>query len=148
MESLNDVVATSKSTPTSSGEDEVAPTSSEVSMASVLTPFTSPYNEIINARLAMIGFALGALGESSGSTFMQQFNNEPLVVLSWVGFVLGVTALVESGNKTDDASADSSGTEKSKNFFNPKHELAIGRVAMLGFLGTVIVENKFNAPFF
>ena len=32
--------------------------------------------------------------------------------------------------------------------FNAAHELALGRIAMLGFLGTMIVEAKFGAPFF
>ena len=123
-------------------DDEGGDAEMGLSVGEVLTPF-SPYTERINGRLAMIGFALGALGEMGADklTFAQQFSGEgQLGVFAWV---LGVTLLTTINATLDKRINAVEGTP-----FTPELELTLGRVAMMGFVGTLIVENKFGLPFF
>lgn len=137
MEALDEVVSASQK-----GEEDGSDASAGLSIGEILMPF-SPYTERINARLAMIGFALGAVTEmgSSDLTFAQQFSGEgQLTVFAWV---LGVVLATVLNATMDKRIIGIEGTP-----FNAAHELALGRIAMLGFLGTMIVEAKFGAPFF
>ena len=136
MEALEEVVSASD------GGEEDSSASAGLSVGEILMPF-SPYTERINARLAMIGFALGAATEMGPSelTFAQQFSGEgQLAVFAWV---LGVVLLTVLNATMDKRITGIDGTP-----FNAAHELALGRIAMLGFVGTLIVEGKFGQPFF
>lgn len=96
--------------------------------------------EVINSRLAMLGFAIAAFFEvTTGKDVFQQVKDYPLLTIatfvlfisaSWIPFQQGASYNVKSG------------------WFTPKREITNGRVAMIGFLGLVLNEAYMGHAFF
>jgi hypothetical protein len=96
--------------------------------------------EVINSRLAMLGFAIAAFWElTQGIDVFQQVDKYPLItiatfvtftVASWIPFMQGQSYNVKSGP------------------FTPALEVTLGRIAMIGFVGLILNEAYFQRPFF
>lgn len=98
--------------------------------------FNGPAPELIQGRLAMVGFLLGASKESeTGLTLMQQATQ--LGVPQILGLLLIVVASLQPITKA----------AKSEPFgpFTPRAEITNGRAAMLGFATVMALE--WNAGF-
>jgi hypothetical protein len=88
--------------------------------------------EVINSRLAMLGFAIALFLElTTGKDIVEQTRAFPLSTIftfvifisaSWIPFSKGQSYNVKSGP------------------FTPAREVSIGRVAMIGFTGMLITE--------
>jgi len=96
--------------------------------------------EVINSRLAMLGFAIAAFFElTTGKDVFQQVKDYPLITIatfvvfisaSWIPFAKGQAYNVKSGP------------------FTPALEVTLGRIAMLGFSGLVLNEAYLGHAFF
>jgi hypothetical protein len=96
--------------------------------------------EVINSRLAMLGFAIAAFFElTTGKDVFQQVKDYPLITIatfvifisaSWIPFQKGQAYNVKSGP------------------FTPALEVTLGRIAMLGFSGLVLNEAYLGHAFF
>jgi hypothetical protein len=96
--------------------------------------------EVINSRLAMLGFAIAAAFELfQGKDVFEQIKAYPLLtvatfvaftVASWIPFLRGQSYNVKSGP------------------FTPAAEVTNGRIAMIGFVGLILFEAYFKGPFF
>lgn len=96
--------------------------------------------EVVNGRLAMLGFAIAAFWElTQGLDVFQQIAKYPLTTLavfvtftvaSWIPFLQGQSYNVKSGP------------------FTPALEVTLGRIAMIGFVGLILNEAYFQRPFF
>ncbi|BDA51398.1 probable low molecular mass early light-inducible protein HV60, chloroplastic [Coccomyxa sp. Obi] len=107
--------------------------------------FDGPAPERINGRIAMIAFVGAAAAEAaSGKSILEQAAVAPVsiaiaVFLISLGSVFPKFAAgVPLATLTNAAGRE--GMPKELAFFNKTHEIWLGRVAMLGFLGTVAVE--------
>jgi hypothetical protein len=96
--------------------------------------------EVINSRLAMLGFAVALFFElTTGKDVFEQTRSFPLLtiatfviftVASWIPFQAGQSYNVKSGP------------------FTPALEVATGRIAMVGFAGLVLNELYMHHAFF
>jgi len=96
--------------------------------------------EVVNARLAMLGFAIAMIGEiRTGETVSALAQDHPVAILT-LGFLVVAGSLVP-------IRAGALVTESFK-MFTPRAEMVNGRLAMLGFLGLVALERVAQQPFF
>jgi hypothetical protein len=96
--------------------------------------------EVINSRLAMLGFAVALFFElTTGKDVIEQTRSYPLLtiatfviftVASWIPFQAGQSYNVKSGP------------------FTPALEVATGRIAMIGFSGLLLTELYLQHPVF
>lgn len=96
--------------------------------------------EVVNSRLAMLGFAAALFFElTTGKDVYQQVKDYPLVTIatfvlftsaSWIPFLKGQSYNVKSGP------------------FTPALEVTVGRIAMIGFAGLVLNEAYLGHAFF
>ncbi|EIE20031.1 hypothetical protein COCSUDRAFT_58256 [Coccomyxa subellipsoidea C-169] len=107
--------------------------------------FDGPAPERINGRIAMIAFAGAAVAEAvSGKSILEQAAVAPISV-GLTMFLISLASLFPkySAGVSLSQLIDATGREgmpKELAFFNKTHEVWVGRVAMLGFLGTLAVE--------
>mmetsp|Transcript_25313 Transcript_25313/g.70789 ORF Transcript_25313/g.70789 Transcript_25313/m.70789 type:complete len:205 (-) Transcript_25313:199-813(-) len=101
----------------------------ETSFGDVMA-FSGPAPEIINGRLAMLGFVSAIAAElRTEETILQQWGKEPtLIALTFILLMAGSLAPMFSGKK------DSLGP------FTPEAEMLNGRAAMIGFASILIAE--------
>jgi hypothetical protein len=88
--------------------------------------------EVINSRLAMLGFAIALVLElTTGLDVYNQAREFPLMTIavfviftaaSWIPFEKGTSYNVKSG------------------IFTPSREILLGRIAMVGFTGLILTE--------
>ena len=93
--------------------------------------FSGPAPEVINGRLAMLGFDLAVLVELlTGDTIFQQVYNEItiLVTVTLTVFTASMVPLYRGVRVSPDS------------FLNFKNELLNGRVAMMGLFVMMIIE--------
>jgi hypothetical protein len=96
--------------------------------------------EVINSRLAMLGFAVALFFElTTGKDVIEQTRSFPLLtvatfviftVASWIPFQAGQSYNVKSGP------------------FTPALEVSTGRIAMIGFSGLLLTELYLQHPVF
>lgn len=101
--------------------------------------FNGPAPELIQGRLAMVGFLLGAHKETqTGLTFLQQATQ--LRIPQILGLLLIVVASLQPITKA----------AKSEPFgiFTPRAEITNGRAAMLGFAAVMALEWNAGVCFF
>ena len=99
----------------------------------------------VNGRLAMLAFVAVAFGElTTGKSVLEQVPSVPFRII-FVSLMISVASIVpkySSGNSLADLTeaASKTGLPPVLRFFNKTHEVWLGRVAMLGFTGLIIVE--------
>lgn len=95
--------------------------------------------EVINARLAMLGFALALFGEiTTGRDIVSQVQNAPtFTVGTFALFIIASLVPILRGQQ-----------RKAFGIFSPIAEVNIGRVAMLGFAGLLLNELIRGHAFF
>lgn len=99
----------------------------------------------INGRIAMLAFALVSLSEvASHRSVLQQLQAAPVKTV-WFMVLISVASLIPkyvSGVSLTDLyeAASRDGLPDNLKFFNKTHEVWVGRVAMVGFLGLTAVE--------
>ena len=100
--------------------------------------FSGPAPEIINGRLAMLGFVAAAAAEvRTDETVLKQWAQEPtLISLTFLLFMAGSIVPLVSGKK------DSLGP------FTPEAEMLNGRAAMIGFAAMIAFEGVKGAALF
>eukprot|EP01024_Parvocaulis_polyphysoides_P039475 TRINITY_DN35693_c0_g1_i1.p3 TRINITY_DN35693_c0_g1~~TRINITY_DN35693_c0_g1_i1.p3 ORF type:complete len:189 (-),score=2.50 TRINITY_DN35693_c0_g1_i1:238-732(-) len=95
--------------------------------------------EVVNGRLAMLGFVTAAIREfQTGETILTQVQNASL--LTWLWFALWVYASLVPMFKG--ARMEAFG------WFTPRAEITNGRAAMLGFAIQLILEIQSDMSFF
>lgn len=109
--------------------------------------FTGPAPELINGRLAMLGFTAAMAAEcTSQETFVQQFSDAPLTILA-VSALLIVASLIPMVRGS--AILDDGGGEGVRpGGFNITNELINGRAAMLGLSIMIAYETVTGAALF
>ena len=95
--------------------------------------------EIINGRLAMLGFVAAVIGEvRTHQTIVEQFQSAPAFVFSVV-LAFSVATLIPIVHGTDYRPAG---------LLTPGAEIWNGRVAMIGLAGMILVEQRFGTSIF
>jgi hypothetical protein len=114
--------------------------------------FSGTIPERVNGRIAMIAFAAGVGAEfSSQTSIAQQASSAPtLITLAALSIALGslMPKFVTGVALSDMYKAAETGDKLGGGFFGvftSPLELWTGRVAMLGFVGLIAVEQFFNA---
>ena len=109
--------------------------------------FTGPAPELINGRLAMLGFTAAMGAEcTSQETFVQQFSDAPVTILA-VSALLVVASLIPMVRGS--AILDDGGGEGVRpGGFNITNELINGRAAMLGLSIMIAYETITGAALF
>eukprot|EP00244_Chara_vulgaris_P012731 TRINITY_DN686_c0_g1_i1.p1 TRINITY_DN686_c0_g1~~TRINITY_DN686_c0_g1_i1.p1 ORF type:complete len:311 (+),score=38.16 TRINITY_DN686_c0_g1_i1:41-934(+) len=118
-----------------------------------LMGFSGSIPERVNGRLAMIGFLLCAVNEKlSGLNFVEQAQRSPGSVLSWIIFISFASVLPKYVSEVSLSelmeAAKKDGMPAQLKMANADVEQAVGRTAMLGFLGTLLVELIFQGGVF
>merc|ERR1711924_107289 len=115
-----------------------APVKKDLSFGDAMA-FAGPAPEIINGRLAMLGFiaALGAEAASGETVFQQIGDAEPSILLSFIMFAAASLIPTLKGVKKEKFA-----------FFSPEAEMLNGRAAMIGFALLLAIEAKSGAAFF
>eukprot|EP00244_Chara_vulgaris_P012736 TRINITY_DN686_c0_g1_i7.p1 TRINITY_DN686_c0_g1~~TRINITY_DN686_c0_g1_i7.p1 ORF type:complete len:309 (+),score=45.85 TRINITY_DN686_c0_g1_i7:41-928(+) len=118
-----------------------------------LMGFSGSVPERVNGRLAMIGFLLGAVNEKlSGLNLVEQAQRSPGSVLSWIIFISFASVLPKYVSEVPlrdlMEAAKKDGMPAQLKMANADVEQAVGRTAMLGFLGTLLVELIFQGGVF
>ncbi|KAL3152974.1 hypothetical protein ABBQ38_012004 [Trebouxia sp. C0009 RCD-2024] len=107
--------------------------------------FSGPAPERVNGRLAMLAFVAVAFGElTTGKSVLEQVPTVPFRII-FVSLMISVASIVpkySSGTSLNELTeaASKTGLPPVLRFFNKTHEVWLGRVAMLGFTGLIIVE--------
>ncbi|DBB18188.1 hypothetical protein WJX82_005563 [Trebouxia sp. C0006] len=107
--------------------------------------FTGPAPERVNGRLAMLAFVAVAFGElTSHKSVLEQVPTVPFRII-FVSLLISAASIIpkySSGTSLHDLTeaASRTGLPPQLKFFNKTHEVWVGRVAMLGFTGLIIVE--------
>lgn len=106
-----------------------ASASSAVAISDVMA-FSGAAPEIVNGRLAMLGFVSAVAAEfNSDVSVLKQWSSEPtLISLTFVLFMAGSLVPILAGKK------------ESLGPFTPNAELLNGRAAMIGFASLIAVE--------
>lgn len=102
--------------------------------------FAGPAPEVINGRLAMLGFVAGVGAElATGQPILSQFGSHPVIVAGTFGLFIAASLIpLLSG-------AD---RKQSVGPLTPRAELLNGQVAMLGFASMLILEALNGKPLF
>ncbi|KAK9917749.1 hypothetical protein WJX75_007801 [Coccomyxa subellipsoidea] len=137
----SDQLAAATSLPSVSPYSSVQPTpprSYNVSLFDALK-FNGPAPELINCRLAMIGFLYAASNEaSSGKLVLDQFKEAPWFPLAFSAiFIWASLVPITKGAKRE-----------SFGWFTPRAELTNGRTACLAFAVLLLMEQKSGVAFF
>ncbi|KAF5841908.1 carotene biosynthesis-related protein [Dunaliella salina] len=111
-------------------------------------------NEAINGRAAMMGFVFAIAGELATnhgvvSQVAGRYENQELVEKALAGSDLGfgaVVALTTIGTLMPRLIAGEAPGDRSFGPFTPGLEKALGRVAMMGFAGLLILEDVMGHP--
>lgn len=92
--------------------------------------FAGPAPEIVNGRLAMLGFVAAMAAEiRTDETVVKQWAQEPtLILLTFILFAAGSLVPIVSGKK------------ESLGPFTPEAEMINGRAAMIGFASLLVAE--------
>ncbi|PNH07704.1 Carotene biosynthesis-related protein CBR, chloroplastic [Tetrabaena socialis] len=101
--------------------------------------FSGSAPEVVNGRLAMLGFVAAVGAElASGESVLKQWAEEPtLITLAFLLFIGG--SLVTAFNAKRDAKLGP---------FTPQAEMINGRAAMIGFASLLIIEAVKGSPLF
>lgn len=134
-----DEVATPSASPISAASSSSS--SNKVPSFGDIMAFSGPAPEIINSRLAMLGFVAAVGAElSSGEPVLKQLGDEPtLITLTFVLFA--AASLVPLFNNKLPSS-------RSLGPFNAGAELINGRAAMLGIAALIGIEAVKGVPLF
>merc|ERR1711865_758603 len=132
---------------------EVAPEDAPKSSLIAPMTFSGWAPEIINGRIAQIGFVAGLGAEAaSGETFATQFAENPGAFALCVGLI-GIASVMPSFMKIymgkDDQEFNSNPTTKAENLqgmFNVDAEKLNGRAAMIGIVSIVATEFVKGGP--
>mmetsp|Transcript_6754 Transcript_6754/g.19429 ORF Transcript_6754/g.19429 Transcript_6754/m.19429 type:complete len:190 (-) Transcript_6754:5135-5704(-) len=113
--------------------------------------FSGELPERLNGRLAMWAFAAMMITEASTHVpFLQQAETNYLSAISWTATIAlaSLAPKFASGNslKNLHEAASRDGLPPVLSFFNKTHELWLGRVAMIGLVGTAAVEAIKGSP--
>ncbi|BDA48872.1 probable carotene biosynthesis-related protein CBR, chloroplastic [Coccomyxa sp. Obi] len=138
---INDQLAASTSQPSLSPSLPIQPSiprSYNVPLFDALK-FNGPAPEVINCRLAMVGFLYAASNEaSSGKLVLEQFRESPWFPLAFSAiFIWASLVPITKGAKRE-----------SFGWFSPKAELTNGRTACLAFAVLLLLEYKSGVAFF
>eukprot|EP00199_Chlamydomonas_sp_CCMP681_P003128 CAMPEP_0119115776 /NCGR_PEP_ID=MMETSP1180-20130426/51925_1 /TAXON_ID=3052 ORGANISM="Chlamydomonas cf sp, Strain CCMP681" /NCGR_SAMPLE_ID=MMETSP1180 /ASSEMBLY_ACC=CAM_ASM_000741 /LENGTH=179 /DNA_ID=CAMNT_0007104867 /DNA_START=88 /DNA_END=627 /DNA_ORIENTATION=+ len=147
VRAMQEELPTPTPTPTPQQQEPVPVTSTG---ASVAAPFSllNATTEAINGRAAMMGFVAAVVAEqvTHQSVFSQMagvYANQEIVEkaigVSSLGFAM-IATLVTVGTLAPRFLAQQSVDARSFGAFTPGLEKIVGRVAMMGFFGLVIVE--------
>eukprot|EP00244_Chara_vulgaris_P010484 TRINITY_DN482_c0_g1_i5.p1 TRINITY_DN482_c0_g1~~TRINITY_DN482_c0_g1_i5.p1 ORF type:complete len:239 (-),score=45.32 TRINITY_DN482_c0_g1_i5:256-972(-) len=116
--------------------------------------FSGPAPELINGRLAMVGFVAGLVAERmSGLTFVEQFESAQFpivgvaVVFALASFIPKFVSGSPLGDLLKNANKDKSTSGVLKPF-NADVERLNGRLAMLGFAAILIIEASNGSGIF
>ncbi|DBA87387.1 hypothetical protein WJX77_000279 [Trebouxia sp. C0004] len=107
--------------------------------------FTGPAPERVNGRLAMLAFVAVAFGElTTHKSVLEQVPTVPFRII-FVSLLISAASIIpkySSGTSLHDLTeaASRTGLPPQLKFFNKTHEVWVGRVAMLGFTGLIMVE--------
>jgi hypothetical protein len=99
----------------------------------------------VNGRLAMLAFVAVAFGElTTHKSVLEQVPTVPFRII-FVSLLISAASIIpkySSGTSLHDLTeaASRTGLPPQLKFFNKTHEVWVGRVAMLGFTGLIIVE--------
>lgn len=95
--------------------------------------------EIINGRLAMMGF-VAALGAelSSGESVLRQLSEQPAGTAIFFALIIAASLIPAFANKKPEAIG----------FLTPAAELSNGRFAMIGFAAMMILEANVDHALF
>lgn len=121
--------------------EPVTPAASEAAAATLsfneVMGFSGTAPEIVNGRLAMLGFVSAVAAEfASGEPVLKQWSEEPTgVALAFLLFV-GGSLVTAFRTKRDDKLGP----------FTPQAELINGRAAMIGFAAMLIIEAVRGSP--
>lgn len=102
--------------------------------------FAGPAPEVINGRLAMLGFVAGVGAElATGQPILSQFGSHPVIVAGTFGLFI-VASLIPLLSGAD--------RKQSVGPLTPRVELFNGQAAMLGFAAMIILESLNGKPLF
>lgn len=117
--------------------------------------------EVINGRLAMLGFVAGTAAElTTGQSFLSQFGSNFLVVSAHLALFAGASLLpaIISGKPLPELVKDATGREAAgfggSGFpeelakFTPDVELLNGRAAMVGVASLIVIETLTGSTLF
>jgi len=129
------------------GPGELRAGASTSVLAALLAPLTvrARAAQRVNGRVAMWAFLAAVAAEAaSGRSVLEQLAAAPLSVVATVALIAvgSLAPKFASGVSLSSliASASREGLPPQLRFFNKTHELWVGRVAMLGFVGLVGTE--------
>lgn len=101
--------------------------------------------ETINGRLAMTGFATGALAEIFGAgSILRQAGLAPQPVVAVLALIIAASVIPVVKGKEGDYSKSLDDFQLPKEVFSKEMELVHGRLAMLGLSGMIVLEAIFG----
>eukprot|EP00798_Chlamydomonas_sp_ICE-L_P024927 gene24927-10578_t len=101
--------------------------------------FNGPAPELINGRLAMLGFVMAAYKENeTGELMASQLEHLSIGVCLQLAFLVWASLVPITKGVKNEAFGP----------FSPRAEIVNGRAAMLAFVALAVLENKAGVPFF